>query len=216
MLCNYIITSFMELDDNLFNYSDYTVDGNGEVEWFKPDYAKFENTLGITVPKDYKERPLPSTMENRKNNIKVYFYIESFSLTLWTVNCWLSNSDQGRSSGTSHTIDNWIKTCSNLLQSHRLENNWPVPAYWTNFTRVTPIFLTFIELILDLPYAIPAASAYWYNMLKDWKSLSMHPDATILSKSISMKELTGLQSMNKRVQLWPRMFGLGKEACGSK
>ena len=72
----------MELDDNLFNYSDYTVDGNGEVEWFKPDYAKFENTLGITVPKDYKERPLPSTMENRKNNIKVYFYIESFSLTL--------------------------------------------------------------------------------------------------------------------------------------
>ena len=82
MLCNYIITSFMELDDDLFNYSHYAVDGNGEIEWFKPDYAKFENTLRITVLENYKERPLLSNMENRTDDIKVYFYIESFSSTL--------------------------------------------------------------------------------------------------------------------------------------
>ena len=82
MLYDYIITLCMELNDNIFNYSIYTVDGNGEIDWFKPDYAEFENTLRITVPEDYKERPLPSTMENRKDYIRVYFYIESFSSAL--------------------------------------------------------------------------------------------------------------------------------------
>ena len=123
----------------LYNYA---VDGNGEIEWFKPDYAKFENTLRITVLENYKERPLLSNMENRTDDIKVYFYIKS----------WLDNSNQGRSSGTSHAIDNWIETCSNLLKPNRLSNTWPVPVflpwYWTNITRVTPIFLTFIELIV--------------------------------------------------------------------
>ena len=51
------------------------------------------------------------------------------------------------------------------------------PMVLDKITRATPIFLTFIELIINLPYAIarnaiPAASAYWYKMLKDWKSLS--------------------------------------------
>jgi len=201
----------MELNDDLFNYSNYAVDGNGEIDWFKPDYAKFENTLGITVPENYKERPLPSNMENRKDDIKVYIYIESFSSTLQTIDYWLDNSNQGRSSDTSHTIDGWIKTCSSLLKSNRLNNTWQVPAvlpwYWTNITRVTPIFLTFIELILNLPYAIarnaiPAASTYWYKMLEDWKSLSsnkfipkIHPSQNVTPfMNFSMKSNYGTLS----------------------
>ena len=70
-----------------------------------------------------------------------------------------------------------------MLQTHstlqKTDNTWTIPAfllpwYKISIAQSTPIFLTFIEHKLDLPYAIarnaiPTAIAYWWEMVKDWE-----------------------------------------------
>ena len=93
-MCNYILTLFIKLDDSQFNYSDYSVEGNGAITWFHPSYAKFENPLNITTPNNYKPRDLPTMMESKRKDPKLFFFIDNFAKALQIVDFWLEYSDR--------------------------------------------------------------------------------------------------------------------------
>ena len=128
-MCDYILTSFIELNDSQFNYSDYTVKGNGSIEWFYPSYAKFENSLNIIAPDNYKPRDLPTMMKAKREDPMLFFIINNFTKALRIVDFWLEHYDAGVSSRTDNTVEDWISTCCKLLNCFRLNNSWPIPAF---------------------------------------------------------------------------------------
>ena len=83
-MCNYILTSFIELDDFQFNNSNYTVkNGNETIEWFHPSYTEFENILSTLLPPDNYEPKDPSTMmEAKREDPKLFFIIDNFAKAL--------------------------------------------------------------------------------------------------------------------------------------
>jgi len=177
-MCDYIFTSFIELNNNHFNYSDYTVKGNGTIKWFHPAHTEFENPLNVIILDNYKYRELWATMQAKSKDPKLFFFIDNFIQALWIVDYWLENSDRGMSSRTGFAMDDWISTCCKLPQHFRINNTWTIPAflpwYKISIAQSTPIFLTFIEQKLDLPYAIarnaiPTRIAYSLEMVKDWE-----------------------------------------------
>ena len=138
-MCNYILTSFTELNDSQFNYSDYTIEGSGAIKWFHPSYAEVENSLNIITPDNYKPKDLPTMMEAKRedpkifffiNNLptmmeanredpKLFFFIDNFAKALWIVDFWLEYTDTGTSSSTGDAVEDWISTCCSLLNNFR-------------------------------------------------------------------------------------------------
>ena len=175
-MCDYILTSFIELDDYQFNYSDYTVEGDRTIKWIHPTYAEFENPLSIIILDNYEPRELLTTMQAKREDPKLFFFINNFIQALLIVDYWLENSNMGMSSRTRFAMDDWVSMCCKLTQQFRIDDTWTIPAflpwYKISITQSTPIFLTFIKQKLDLPYAIarntiPTAITYWWEMVKD-------------------------------------------------
>ena len=207
-MCDYILTSFTELDDSQFNYSDYSVGGSGAIEWFHPSYAVFENPLNIIAPDNYKPRELPTPMEAKKEDPKLFFFINNFAKALRIVDFWLEHSDSGMSSRTGDAVEDWISTCCKLLSYFRLNNSWPVPAflpwYKSNIARSTPIFLTFIERELNLPYAIarnaiPNAVYHWQELVNDWTKLTTEK---FLPFNAPFPKCSALRGFLYEINLW--------------
>lgn len=205
---NFITTSFLELDNEQYDYTDFTVDGHDNITWHKPAYAVYENTLNVSVPADYVPRILPATMDEKKCDPNLSLFINSFSQALRTIDYWLDNSAKKTRSQTAHAVDDWVNTCEKLCTDCRLDNTWPVPAFYPwyllDINRSSSIFFTFIEHECNLPFSIakntiPIATSYWESVLQDWKYLTT---TKFIPNKAPITKCPALRGFLHKINLW--------------